>query len=256
MTTKFYTIESYIQTNEDWHECHNEGNMYHDKNQYIFDEDEYQKHVLKLAHQVISSFKIPKKYEKNREVLKQLHQTINERYHTHHQLNDNDKPIHVKAKNKQGQPLELDFMIGFGKGGSFQINYMHSYFDYGEFHEIVALPVDPDKVVYLPIVEIYRGLKYGGTASRILHQPFDNVEESHNFISKINENHLKPKNDRVCQGVHMFILAREKRHIIDTPWYNKQRQNIMEAKKTNKTDVSVDISDYQQIQEIIGEIHI
>lgn len=65
MTTKFYTIESYVQTNEDWHEYHNEGNMYHIKNQYIFDEDEYQKHVLKLAHQVISSFKIPKKYEES-----------------------------------------------------------------------------------------------------------------------------------------------------------------------------------------------
>lgn len=256
MTTKFYTIESYVQTNEDWHECHNEGNMYHVKNQYIFDEDEYQKHVLKLAHQVISSFKIPKKYEENREVLKQLHQTINERYHNQYQLNDNDKPIHIKAKNKQGQPLDLDFMIGFGKGGSFQINYMHSYFDYGEFHEVVALPVDPDKVVYLPIVEIYRGLKYGGTASRILHQPFNNVEEAHNFISKINENQLKPKNDRVYQGVHMFILTREKRHIIDTPWYNKQRQNIIEAKKTKDSNVSVDISDYQQIQEVIGEIDI
>lgn len=108
------------------------------------------------------------------------------------------KPIHVKVKDKQEQPLKLDFMIGFGKGGSFQINYMHSYVDYGEFHEIVALPVDPDKVVYLPIVEVYRGLKYGGTASRILHQPFNNVKEANDFICQINENHLEPKNDRVC----------------------------------------------------------
>ena len=255
MTTKFYTIESYVQTNEDWHKCHSEGDMYHIKNQYIFDEDEYQKHVLKLAHQVISRFKISKKYEENREVLKQLHQTINERYRTHHPLNDDDKPIHIEVKNKQGHTLELDFMIGF-KGGSFIIDYTHSYFDYGKFHEIVALPVDPDKVIYLPIVEIYRGLKYGGTASRILHQPFNNVEEAHNFISKINENQLKPKNDRVCQGVHTFILAREKRHIIDTPWYDKQRQIIMDAKKTKDSKVSVDIADYQQIQEVIGEIHI
>lgn len=256
MTIKFYTIESYVQTDEDWHQCHNEGNMYHVKNQYIFDETEYQKHVLKLAHRVIHSFKITKKCKENRKVLKQLHQTINERYHNHYRLNDNEKPIHVKVKDKQGQALELDFMIGFGKGGSFQVNYMNSYFDYGKFHEIVALPVDPDKVVYLPIVEVYRGLKYGGTASRILHQPFDNVEKANNFICQINENQLKPKNDHVCQGVHMFTLAREKQRIIDDPWYDKQRQNIIEANKTNNTDVSIDISDYQQIQQIIGEIDI
>lgn len=256
MTTKFYTIESYVQTDEDWHECHNERDMYHIKNQYIFDETEYQKHVLKLAHRVIHSFKIPKTYEENRKILKQLHQTINERYRNHYQLNVNEKPIHVKVKHKQGHALELDFIIGFDNGGSFQVNYMHSYFDYGKVHRIVALPVNPDKILYLPIVEIYRGIKYGGTASRILHKPFNKVEEAMDFICQINENQLEPKNDRVYQGVHMFILAREKQHIIDAPWYNNQRKKIIESKKTNTTNVSVDISDYQQIQKVIGEIDI
>ena len=89
-----------------------------------------------------------------------------------------------------------------------------------------------------------------------MHQPFNNVEKAHNFISKINENQLKPKNDRVCQGVHMFILAREKQHIIDTPWYDKQRKNIMDAKKAKGSNLPIDFLDYQQIQEVIGEIHI
>ena len=54
----------------------------------------------------------------------------------------------------------------------------------------------------------------------------------------------------------MFILAREKQHIIDTPWYDKQRKNIMDAKKAKGSNLPIDFLDYQQIQEVIGEIHI
>lgn len=130
MPNQYYTISYYIQTNEDWHECHDECFSYHIDDQYVFSEEEYREHMLAQAHQIINKFSIAEKYANNEKTLTELHRIIDERFSSNYFLIEGKEPILVQLNLNQGGSFNLKFDIGFNRSNFLSTRSSKAYYEF------------------------------------------------------------------------------------------------------------------------------